>query len=55
MNKSEPCATEYSCVSEKCRYPQTCEWNQRCMEAEMKKSLDAKMVSGMMGKQEEDE
>jgi hypothetical protein len=35
------------CVVEKCRYPQTCEWNQRCMESEMKKSMDAKMESGM--------
>ena len=38
---------ELCCVVEKCRYPETCKWNQRCMESEMKKSMDAKMESGM--------
>ena len=41
-----PTDDELACVYEKCKYPRTCQWNNCCMEGEMKKSLDAKMESG---------
>ena len=39
--------TGLACVADLCQYPRTCQWNDCCMEAEMKKSLDAKMEAGM--------
>ena len=31
-----------TCLVDICKYPRTCEWNNCCMEGEMKKSMDAK-------------
>ena len=34
---------DLACVADMCQYPRTCQWNNSCMEGQMKKSLDAKM------------
>ena len=42
------------CVLEICKYPQTCRWNEFCMEVQMNKSMDAKMHEGAEMKAGED-
>ena len=41
---------DFTCTLDACRYPETCKWNDCCMEGEMKKSQEAKMKDGMEGK-----
>ncbi len=42
-----------TCVGDMCQYPRTCQWNDCCMEAQMKKSLEAKrMAESVDGKAE---
>ena len=37
-------AAELKCVLDDCIYPQTCRWNERCMEEGMRASKEAKMA-----------
>ncbi len=44
-NKSEDkeLAAELQCVLDRCMYPKTCRWNERCMEEGMGASKEAQM------------
>ncbi|MGE4551228.1 MAG: hypothetical protein AAEJ57_07550 [Opitutales bacterium] len=37
-------AAKLRCVLDCCKYPQTCRWNQRCMEEGMRESKKAKVA-----------
>ena len=54
LNETASIDLTQDCVLETCKYPQTCRWNESCMEVQMKKSLDAKMHDGAEMKAVED-
>jgi hypothetical protein len=54
LNEADSRGLTQDCVLETCKYPQTCRWNESCMEVQMKKSMDAKMHEGTEIKAVED-
>lgn len=48
-------AAELKCVLDCCIYPQTCRWNERCMEKGMRASKEAKVAREKDIRQEMDE
>ncbi len=44
VKEKEPEAKEPECILEECPYPETCRWNERCMEEGMRVSKEAKMA-----------
>ena len=44
VKEKETEAKEPECILEECPYPETCRWNERCMEEGMRVSKEAKMA-----------
>ena len=44
VKEKEPEAKKPECILEECPYPETCCWNERCMEEGMRVSKKAKMA-----------